>query len=707
MQIGYVGEVVQSLQRARSEARESGRTLGRAIFFIGAGCSRSAGVPLAAEIARDLVCRLASTYRLGDYTEASAAFDALQSVGHFPEISREPDIDWYSVYNSCFQDHYKTPDHARTIFQRAVSSAGNQINWAHLCLGELVSQGYCSTLITTNFDLLALEGLATAGVIPVVSDGLESLGRIDGNPSYPQLIQLNGSIHTYRLRNKPEEIEAVANDHVASACIRDLVRSTGTIVFVGYAGREKAIMGLLKNALTEFSEKEIYWCSFEGNPENIGDGAQDIMRGNPNARILLKQDADRFFFELCRDLGIGSPRFVRDPIGAIEDQSRRIVKPAGSGTSSDIRAEISRLSEVLASTREAVVREQSSHQAERAIDVAREQRLRGEHKAALATLRGLLDSPNPDPDAVQDAAQSAFSLAQKTLDPFDVAESLRLARQAVELSEHGTPDWALMRARLGDAIDLAAHGHDNPDLLLEAVAAYEDALAIISKESDPDLWADIQDSVGSTYSRIADLTRDATHIDRALSAFDQAQTVQTRKDQPILWGETQISRAVALMTAGEIRRDVALLRASTAAQEEALQELTRERVPETWATCIHNLASAYGSIGYLSDDIPSLERALSIYEELSTDDSIVGSPADKAGLLQNTAHVLASLGGLNNDITALDKAISLYDDALSRFSKLELEFYTRQVSEARARVVEMRQKLMDRLKGGDDSPSES
>ena len=68
----------------------------------------------------------------------------------------------------------------------AVESSRGRINWAHLCLGEMVARGYVHTVLTTNFDQLALDGIIRAGIIPVVADGIEALARVSGRPGHPK-----------------------------------------------------------------------------------------------------------------------------------------------------------------------------------------------------------------------------------------------------------------------------------------------------------------------------------------------------------------------------------------------------------------------------------------------------------------------------------------------------------------------------------------
>ena len=181
-------------------------------------------------------------------------------IGERPkDIADNREIDWPRVYDMLFAEHYNTPDDAREIFSQFVDSADGRVNWAHLCLGELAKQKLLSTVITTNFEQLVLAGLVRSGVLPVVCDGIELLTRIRGAPRHPQLIELHGSRHTYRLRNAPEELAALLNDAQAIAAIELLFQELRVFVVVGYGGRETGVMDLLINAARHFTDKRLFW----------------------------------------------------------------------------------------------------------------------------------------------------------------------------------------------------------------------------------------------------------------------------------------------------------------------------------------------------------------------------------------------------------------------------------------------------------------
>jgi len=140
-------KIVEVATAIRMAASDDDRTLGRTVFFIGAGCSKTAGIPLASEIAKTLVTRLATKMQAPANNTASEekAYRWLSSNKIMRDCcagERSKDevdtreIEWSRVYDALFDDHYIVPDEVRAIFSEFVETAGGNVNWAHLCLGE-------------------------------------------------------------------------------------------------------------------------------------------------------------------------------------------------------------------------------------------------------------------------------------------------------------------------------------------------------------------------------------------------------------------------------------------------------------------------------------------------------------------------------------------------------------------------------------------
>jgi hypothetical protein len=321
--------------------------LGRVIFLIGAGCSISAGIPGAVETAHRMTSEVARRFRCcSDKDDCVTAYRGLVQRNYLtdagapvPLADQSDDrIDWYSVYDEMFRRHYATPDDTRQLFGKVVGESKGAINWAHMCLGELVSRGFVSTVLTTNFDQLVLSGVVRAGLLPVVCDGVESLNRIAGAPRHPQLIELHGSRHTYLLRNRPEDVKEVWQNPQASAAVQKLLQNATTFVVVGYGGREEGVMELLIQAAEVYRDKNLFWVQYSADPKTLNQKAKRFLGTSRNGGLLVAQDADVFFLELCRELGVGAPMAISEPLRAVQQVIRDI--EASRVANDDIRSEI-------------------------------------------------------------------------------------------------------------------------------------------------------------------------------------------------------------------------------------------------------------------------------------------------------------------------------------------------------------------------------
>jgi tetratricopeptide (TPR) repeat protein len=671
---GTIPELVRSLQRARTEAVDRGRPLARAIFFIGAGCSRSAGVPLAAEIARGLVPKLAQTYDLSTTSDPEAALKVLQAAGHFLACSPGGTIDWYAVYDEVFLNHYKTPDNARNIFRKAIEESFKGINWAHLCLGELVSQKFCSTIITTNFDLLALEGLVAAGVIPVVSDGLESLGRISGYPDYPQLIQLNGSIHSYRLRNRPDEIEAVGEHSAAASCFRELIRDADVITFVGYAGREVAIMKLLSAAMQEFSEKEVYWCSYGNALSSISTEATKLMDGNANARVILNQDADLFFYELCRDLGVGAPAFIRNPLSSIQSRATGIALPEGGGHASEIRNEIERFNKKISALTNRDPSEGLDTQSA-ILDQASAQRFKGDDRAALNTIAPLLAIENPDPQVLAFASIVANSIAARTLAPDDMERAVVLARQAMEaLTDADEPERVDAQIRYAKALDIRGLGKSESDDAKLALKNFREAVGKIDPVINQELWLSVQNTIGVIHARIADVDNSDPDIAMAIAAFDEVIALAEKFDLSEEAQRALTNKGVALFTQGEYKRDVGVIRQAIQVLEDVNKKTSKTANLPRWNVQVRCLASCYGAISMLENDVASAEESVRLTKE-SMEPDVTDDPSHLAGIEVNYGRALGRLAEMRKDADVMEEGLRHVRSAQSKFTEMKMDWH--------------------------------
>lgn len=333
-----IQDLSNAMRRDFKVAKDNGN-LGRTVLLIGAGCSVSAKIPLASEIAQNLVCELASAYG-APKPEQKNPIDSLSfliETGHFKSendffISQNgnKNLNWSAVYDELFSNHYNSPKEVHKIFSDIFEKNGKSINWTHICIGELVRSGYISTILTTNFDQLALEGIARTGRLPIVADGLEYLGRITGDPIHPQLVQIHGSRHTYHLRNSIADVEELSKAHSARHAIDELFRTAIVFVVVGYAGRENGIMNLLVEAGNRYPDTRIFWCTYSEEEVDLPDLVKQFLATSSLSKIIHGYDSDEFFDLLLNSLGISAPKIIDDPLYTLQELTDNIVFSADS-----------------------------------------------------------------------------------------------------------------------------------------------------------------------------------------------------------------------------------------------------------------------------------------------------------------------------------------------------------------------------------------
>ncbi|MBZ5622198.1 MAG: hypothetical protein LAQ69_26235, partial [Acidobacteriia bacterium] len=164
-------------------------------------------------------------------------------------------------------------------------------------------------------------------------------------------------------------------------------------------------------------------------------------------------------------------------------------------------------------------------------------------------------------------------------------------------------DWAATQNNLGNAnasLGMRLSGAEN---LRAAVVAYQNALQVYTKESLPQGWATTQNNLGSAYASLGERLSGTEAVDSlraAAIAFQNALQVRTKESLPQDWAMTQNNLGDAYLSLGErlsAKDFVESLRAAVTAFQNALQVYTKESLPQAWAATQNNLGAAYDALG--------------------------------------------------------------------------------------------------------------
>jgi tetratricopeptide (TPR) repeat protein len=671
-QLGTVEELARIVLRHRSD---DGKAFSPVIFFIGAGCSVSAGVPTGAMIAQERTCHLARKYNCIDADDPVEAYNAMVRQGHFrlpsTTTSTAPaadlvaaEIDWGHAYDQIFDEHIRAAPEIRDYFGSICAEEKVRMNWSHLCLGELMRRKDVSTIITTNFDQLALRGLVHAGIVPSVSDGLEALNRVDPSLRFAQLIELHGSRHTYTLRNSRVDVAAVKSDAGAPGTLSALFGSSRLFVVVGYAGREVGVMDLLIEAGKFYSDHEIVWVMHDASPAKLGDRARDFLATSQHGRLIVGQDSDEFFLRLCQALNVGAPHALSDPMASLDELMANLAAHANL----NIAQEVDRARKALKFLKETYNRflsEQS--ELEKILRQAQELFLAGDYQAQFDLLDPVAERLN-QPRLWEMLGNAAYELGENHPEQ-------NYLRRSVEAYKSTSLDRESIRLKLGNALLAVGKRESGTARLEEAVVAYRSALQECSREQVPLNWATIQNNLGNVLKVLGEYENGTARLEEAVAAYRAALQERTRDRVPLQWAATQNNLGTVLRTLGEREKGTARLEEAVAAFRAALQERTRERAPLDWAVTQNNLGNALWTLGERERGTARLEEAVTAYRAALQEHTRERVPLDWATTQSNLGNALSSLGERERGTARLEEAVAVYRAALQERTRERVPLY--------------------------------
>ncbi|MEH1945319.1 MAG: CHAT domain-containing tetratricopeptide repeat protein [Nostoc sp.] len=222
----------------------------------------------------------------------------------------------------------------------------------------------------------------------------------------------------------------------------------------------------------------------------------------------------------------------------------------------------------------------------------------------------------------------------------DQVENAELAIKAGEAAmqvftrDQDPEQWAQVQNNLGIVYRDACGGQsqrlagDKAENLEKAIACYQNALSIRTREDFPELWAQTQMNLASAYR----YSNTAENVEMAIAANQSALQVYTKAAFPTNWAEVHINLANAYLHRIHGDRSENLEKA-IAAHKGALQVLTKDESPRQWAMTHLNLGNVFLQQQQIEAAITSYRSALKIFTPTAFPDECL-----KAGqMLGNTA----------------------------------------------------------------------
>lgn len=201
----------------------------RPIVFLGAGASKTAGIPLASEIVKDI----------------------LEQYKENPSVARIKDEDkTYAKLMECL-----LPDERNKLLKGYIDKA--KINVTHICLAQLIIEGYVDYVLTVNFDNLMLRALALYNEFPPVYDMAVLKDLTTTAFKEKSVVYLHGQHHGLWLLNTAEEMGKV---ETIVPHIIDPIKNRRAWIFLGYSGEDPIFKHIVK--LGRF-DNGLYWIGYD------------------------------------------------------------------------------------------------------------------------------------------------------------------------------------------------------------------------------------------------------------------------------------------------------------------------------------------------------------------------------------------------------------------------------------------------------------
>ena len=253
-----------------------------ACFIIGAGASRSAGIPTATELVK----------RVND--------DFAHCLTGLPDEDK-------SNYGKVM--YRLSPAERERLISPLLENS--RINWGQIALAALAADRKVNRILTFNFDLVLERAAALLGLqLPIYDFGGAPTADIN-RIARSAILHLHGQSYGLVLLNSNEETQR--HKTLLRPLLSDTVRNHLTIV-IGYSGEADGALEVIQQEFN--SHHRLIWLGHgESQPEHLRP-----LIDQPYADYIGGCDFDLTMISLARELGIWPPAIVQNPMRHLLDE---------------------------------------------------------------------------------------------------------------------------------------------------------------------------------------------------------------------------------------------------------------------------------------------------------------------------------------------------------------------------------------------------
>lgn len=277
-------------------------------WFLGAGASRSAGLPGASDLLWDLKRHYYCREENQEITRQDINNDAVRDrIQVFMESRGFPaewaDKEYETYFEKLFGDD---KEKQRRYLIKQLAEEKVRLAAGHRVIGALISIDLCRVAFTTNFDTVVEKAVAEMGGKSLGAyhlEGAHNAKQALNNEEYPFYCKLHGDFRYDSLKNLPTDL-ATQNAEL-SQCFANAGNRFGFVV-AGYSGRDNSIIDLFRKVLETSNPfpHGLYWTHLKGSkiPAPVTDLINAARAKGVNASTVAIETYDSLMMRLWRNI---------------------------------------------------------------------------------------------------------------------------------------------------------------------------------------------------------------------------------------------------------------------------------------------------------------------------------------------------------------------------------------------------------------------
>lgn len=221
------------------------------MWFLGAGTSRSAGLPTATDIIWDLKRRYYCLHENQDLQSHDINNSAVKKkIQAYMDSKRFPALWSPGEYSFYFDLMFSNDGQAQQRYIReSLDNSKISLNIGHRVLAGLMEMGRVRIVFTTNFDEVIETAFAEVAGKNLSAYHLEgSYAALDAlnEEHFPLYAKVHGDFRYQSIKNLTEDLRS--NDREIQKCFLAAATRYG-LVISGYSGRDENVMSMLREAI--------------------------------------------------------------------------------------------------------------------------------------------------------------------------------------------------------------------------------------------------------------------------------------------------------------------------------------------------------------------------------------------------------------------------------------------------------------------------